>query len=183
MTYDECLAAWPRRFDLPLDLLLPVWIAHTERHIGNHPKDPGRLTVYGLASATHPWVTEATTWEEAWTRGYVPEYIEPNRVLEMPPSLGFMLFELTVQHGAGVKIFQRCLGVPETGVVDDRTMDATQVRRGPVAVATMHTERERYVTKLDGWETFGRGWTLRYCDALEVALALGGWGAPEPANE
>lgn len=178
-SYEEARAAWPRRFDLPLEEVLHVWIAHVEGHVSEHSKDPGGLTVYGLASRTHPWVTRDTTWAEAWARGYTPTYVDALRLRELPPWLAFALFEVVVQHSIGVEMFQRAVGAEVTGVIDDQTVAAAWARKGPASLVALTTERIRYVAGLgELWPSFSRGWMLRYCDALEVAFVLGSFAEP-----
>lgn len=143
-------------------------------HISDHPQDPGQLTVYGLAQATHPWVSRDMTWETA-IDAYRDLYWKGRNVDLLAESQAWSLlaFDMVVKHGRGEEVMRRGLGLPGGNAPIDAPFVAVAAGSGAQGLAAVTLERLTYVRSLgdDAWLTFGHGWARRYADVLGGAVA------------
>lgn len=95
--------------------------------ITNDPADPGGVTKYGIAQAYHPGVDVRNLTEDGAKAIYRDGYWTPLRGDEITSQgVAEMLFDAGVNLGLGttLKLAQVALGLPQTGKMDDATLEA-----------------------------------------------------------
>jgi lysozyme family protein len=67
-----------------------------------------------------------------------------------------------------VRWLQRALGVTDDGVIGPQTLSAANQANPDALRARLVAQRLRFMTNLDTFSSFGRGWTRRCCDILTM---------------
>ena len=140
----------------------------------NHPLDPGKATIYGI--------TEAVARENGYTgdirqlpmdvakRIYKAKYWDAVRADELPPTLRLAVFDAAVNSGVrqATLWLQRAAGVKDDGIIGPRTLAAVKSLDANSLRLKMAAQRLRFLTNLNTFNSFGRGWTRRVCDVMEA---------------
>ena len=158
----------------------------------DHPRDPGGCTNHGITIATYrklvdPNGTCASL--RAMSRGvaeaiYRDTYWSAVNGDGLPGGVDLMVFDFGVNAGPSraARALQAAVGAGRDGVIGPltlervRAMDPAQLVRGYAA------RRLDYYRSLKTWSTFGKGWTSRVAETLELALKLASHAA-EPKEE
>ena len=137
----------------------------------NHPSDPGGETNHGITIA----VARANGYLGPMSSMPLSIAIDIYRACywgrvradELPSAIRFHVFDAAVNSGPkqAVKWLQRCAGVTDDGLIGAVTIAAA----GKVTPALYSAERLRFMTTLNGWSAFGKGWARRICDNLEIS--------------
>lgn len=169
------------RFDACLDHVLAA-----EGGFVNHPADPGGATNLGITRRTLSDFrdTEATEADvRALTRAeareiYRARYWIPMRCAELPPGVDLMVFDFGVNSGPGrsLRLLQGSVGVKADGSIGPITLAAARACRGAELIGRLAEGRMAYYRGLDGFQTFGRGWTRRVEGARQAALRMSAGG-------
>lgn len=133
---------------------------------GTLPNDPGGYTCYGCASKNDGLCSgvdmSTITREKVEKLAYDKIYIHDG-VYKLPDAFrGYALWGIWGSGPInGIKIFQRALNVPDTGVIDDATIRAAETYTGDFADAYVRAQENQYrslVVKnpkhndhIDGW--------------------------------
>ena len=169
--YDASLAfVWRPGFDSPLD----------GYHVSEN--DPGGGTNGGVIEAT---------WEVASRKGLVRGTLakatkaQLSTVLRtlfwgtacdrLPSGLDLALFNGRMMSAGFPAIFQQCLGFTDVdvdGVIGRQTVDAARVLHAPTLIDALFGNHYAYLTRLDGWSTFGDGWATRLKAAHGAAMQI-----------
>jgi len=156
-------------FPAAFDLL----ITH-EGGFSNHPDDPGGATMYG--------VTEAVARAEGYTGPmrdltldfaktiYRKRYWDACRCDLMPDQLRYPLFDAAVNSGPSqsIKWLQVSLGVKADGAIGPVTQQAVNTCFPQVVRQKMIGARLRFMTNLNNWPSFSKGWARRIAAILEM---------------
>lgn len=140
----------------------------------NHPLDPGRSTMYGI--------TEAVAREEGYTgdmrnlpldlarRIYKSRYWDKVSADALPASIRLAVFDAAVNSGPRQAILwlQRAAGVSDDGIIGPITLRAVNALNADALRMKILAQRLRFLTNLNTFNTFGRGWTRRVCDLMET---------------
>ena len=140
----------------------------------DHAADPGGKTMFGITEAVARRVGYRGDMRELpielAKRIYREDYWEEVRADELPPEVRYIMFDAAVNSGPrqAVVWLQQALGVYVDGVLGPITVaranqvDPEHLRRSCLA------QRLRFMTNLNTWPSFGRGWARRICDLMEV---------------
>lgn len=151
-------------FDRAFELL----IGHEGGYV-NDPKDPGGETKYGISKRAYPNVDiPRLTLAEA-KEIYRRDYWSRIRGDELPSGLALCLFDYAVNSGItqAVRTLQRTVGTTVDGDFGPATLAALKAREPRSLVVDYQSERLLFLTKLDTFPTYGRGWARR---CLSTAL-------------
>lgn len=136
----------------------------------NNPVDPGGETMYGVTFRVaraygYTGAMRDLPWSVAMDI-YTKNYWAPIKADQLPDHLRFHVFDAAVNSGVGqaIKWLQRAAGVAQDGVIGPRTLSAASM----VTVAKYTAIRLRFMTDLQTWSTFGKGWARRIADNLEI---------------
>jgi len=139
----------------------------------HHPSDPGGATNMGITEAVARRVGYKGAMQDLPVdlakRVYLEEYWKPMRADELPFAVRYALFDSAVNSGVGqaTKWLQRALGVADDGALGPKTLAAANAANPESLRARIMAQRLRFLTNLDTFGAFGRGWTRRCCDILE----------------
>lgn len=156
-------------FERAFDLL----ITH-EGGFSNHPDDPGGATMYG--------VTEVVARAEGYTgpmrdlsldfakQVYRKRYWDACRCDQMPDVIRYPLFDAAVNSGPSqaIKWLQVAVGVKADGVIGPVTQQTVNVLPAQVTRQKMIGNRLRFMTNLNNWPSFSKGWARRIAAILEM---------------
>jgi lysozyme family protein len=156
-------------FDAAFDVLL--------KHEGDfsaHKSDPGGKTRYGITEAVARRVGYRGDMRELpldlAKRIYREDYWNAVRAEQLPPAVRYAVFDAAVNSGPAqsVRWLQRALGVTDDGVIGPQTLSAANQANPDALRARLVAQRLRFMTNLDTFGDFGRGWTRRCCDILTM---------------
>ena len=156
-------------FERAFDLL----ITH-EGGFSNHPDDPGGATMYG--------VTEVVARAEGYTgpmrelsldfakQVYRKRFWDACRCDQMPDVIRYPLFDAAVNSGPSqaIKWLQVAVGVKADGVIGPITQQTVNVLPAQVTRQKMIGNRLRFMTNLNNWPSFSKGWARRIAAILEM---------------
>lgn len=138
----------------------------------HHPPDPGGATNMGITEAVARKVGYKGTMQDLPVdlakRIYLEEYWKPMRADELPPAVRYAVFDAAVNSGVRQSTLwlQRALGVADDGSLGPRTVAAANAANPDALRARIVSQRLRFLTDLNTFAAFGRGWTRRCCDIL-----------------
>lgn len=120
---------------------------------------------------------------------YQIRYWAPSRAQEMPPAVGFLHFDASVNHGltGAAKLLQRALvhegaKLDIDGEIGPLTMTAVRRARQADLVRAYANERRKKYRSLGHFWKFGRGWLNRVNNTERAAQALLGTGPLRDPN-
>ena len=144
-----------------------------EGDYSDHPADPGGKTRYGITEAV------------ARRRGYFgpmrdlpkslasdiakSEYWDVVHADELPDEIRYPMFDAAYNSGPAQAVMwlQRALGVAADGVIGAQTLAAVNQSDPYHLRARLLATRMRFLTGLQTWHDFGRGWMRRIAAILE----------------
>lgn len=156
-------------FDVAFDRLLG-----NEGHYSNDPGDPGGPTCWGITqkeARAHGYTGDMRNLPKEFAKKiYLDDYWN---ILgdDVGPAIKFQAFDFGVNAGVGTSIrkLQAAIGVADDG------------KWGPISKAKLKSmdkndvlmrfaaQRLYYYTSLSIWPTFGKGWTRRIANDLNLA--------------
>lgn len=177
-------AAKKDNFEQCLQLVLGA-----EGGFGNHPKDPGGATNFGITIDTlRAWrKTKASDAEvtiddvikltiaEA-TEIYRTNYWNLLRCGDLPSGIDLLMFDFGVNAGPGTaaKVLQRILGVEQDGSVGPVTLHAVGPADIQKVIREFSARRLELYRSFKGFDVFGTGWTNRTNSMEQAALRMAG---------
>ncbi len=136
----------------------------------NHPRDPGKLTKFGISQRSYPDLDIAHLTREQAMEIYRRDYWDPIKGDDLPAGLDLLLLDTAINMGAttAVLLLQEALGVTQDGNVGPATL-ARARQTMPDAM--------REFCALRGWryeinrneEVFGKGWFRRLFRVYDTA--------------
>jgi lysozyme family protein len=103
-------------------------------------------------------------------RIYLEEYWNAVRADELPSLVRYAVFDAAVNSGVRQSVLwlQRALGVADDGSLGPKTVAAANAANPDALRARLISQRLRFLTNLNTFGAFGRGWTRRCCDIMEM---------------
>jgi len=158
MTFDQCIEKV---------------LAH-EGGFVDHPDDPGGATRYGITEAVARRVGYRGNMRDLpldlAKRIYREDYWNAVRADELPSSIRHLMFDAAVNSGPRQSILwlQKALGVTADGILGPVTLAHAFANERNLPNKLL-SQRLRFMTGLNNWPAFGRGWARRICDLMEQA--------------
>ncbi|WP_343314810.1 glycoside hydrolase family 108 protein [Brucella sp. BE17] len=148
----------------------------------DNPKDPGGATNMGITQGTlSGWMGRAASREEVknLSKGtameiYRKQYWDKIDGDHLPPGVDYALLDFAVNSGTAhaIKMLQQVLDVPETALIDPRTMAALAEQPLAQTINALCDARAAWLKKLAAAATFGKGWQARVKRVRTRSLAL-----------
>ena len=138
----------------------------------DNPADPGGATMYG--------VTERVARKYGYTGDMhdLPletakqiakqEYWDPYQCDALMPLVSMQVFDAVYNGGDAVRWLQQSSGATVDGVMGPMTVTAVNLVNPYVMVMRFLALRLTYMTNLDIWPNFGRGWARRIAHNLQL---------------
>lgn len=160
---------------------LEILLKHEGGYV-NHPKDPGGMTNLGVTRRVwERWVGRRVGEKEMRNLTaeqvaplYKKRYWDAVKADELPWGLALQVFDFGVNAGPrrAVQTLQRSVGTVADGVYGPLTRKAIKNyidRHGLVKLIEVYaSNRIRYYRSLKTFRVFGRGWTRRTQEVMEV---------------
>lgn len=154
-------------FDEAFEILL-----EHEGGFSDHKADPGGKTKFG--------VTEAVAREVGYRgsmadlplslakRIYKDKYWDAVQAEKLPAQVRYAVFDAAVNSGVrqAARWLQRAAGVSDDGIIGTQTLAAANSMDGQALLRKMLAQRLKFMTDLDTWQSFGRGWARRIASVL-----------------
>jgi lysozyme family protein len=139
-----------------------------EGGVSNNPNDGGGLTKYGISKRAYPGEDIINLSLDRAKRIYHQDYWGPAGCDTVPDAIKFDLFDMAVNSGVktAIKTLQKAVGQFEDGILGPKTLQAVQSMPGPRLVARFNGSRLMFMTDLNVWPTFGKGWARRIASNL-----------------
>jgi lysozyme family protein len=145
-------------YDEAIDRIL----AHEGGYV-NNPADPGGETQWGIAKRSYPTVNIKTLTREGAKAIYLRDFWAPVASKVSDSALCFQVLDAAVNHGIGnaIRFLQRAIGVADDGAFGPASQAALAARNLHDVHLLFMAERFEFWTKLQAFDTFGRGWVRR----------------------
>jgi lysozyme family protein len=139
----------------------------------HHPNDPGGETNWGISKRSYPDVDIKALTRHAAKAIYRNDFWDRIHGDEMPDGAAFQAFDFAVNSGieTAVRYLQRAVGVADDGRWGPETRAAVAAMNEPDIILHLIAERLDFMTRLKGWDTFGRGWARRIAANLRYGAA------------
>ena len=139
----------------------------------NNPKDPGGETRWGISKRSYPSEDIANLTLERARELYQRDYWSPIKGDQLPPALALCLFDMAVNSGVpqAVRTLQKAIDVPVDGILGPGTLGKALSLPTEILVSYFQAERILFMSKLDAFAAFGRGWTRRVISTAIEACA------------
>lgn len=138
----------------------------------DHAADPGGKTMYGITEAVAREVGYRGNMDELpldlAKRIYKDRYWDAIRADDLPASIRYIMLDAAVNSGPrqAVLWLQRALGVTPDGALGPVTIAHAFANERGLA-SKLLSQRLRFMTNLNTWPSFGRGWARRIADLME----------------
>ncbi len=101
---------------------------------------------------------------------YKKRYWDKVNADALPPSIRLVVFDAAVNSGPrqATLWLQRAAGVMDDGIIGPKTLAAVNALNADALRMKILAQRLRFLTNLNTFGTFGRGWTRRVCDLMET---------------
>lgn len=140
----------------------------------NHPSDPGGETMWGVTKR----VAEANGYTgemrdmpvEVAKQVYRKDYWEPVRADDLPDVIRYAVFDAAVNSGVrqSIRWLQIAVGAGVDGIIGPQTISMSQKSDPEVTLRRMLAVRLRFMTNLNTWQHFGKGWARRIAALMET---------------
>lgn len=136
----------------------------------NDPRDPGGETQWGISKRSYPGVDIKSLTRPQAIEIYRRDFWEP-LVGWMPPQVAFQALDAAVNSGMSnaIRWLQRAVGVADDGVVGNATRQALSEADPNDVTLRFLGERLDFMTRLKGWDSYGKGWARRLAQNLRYA--------------
>lgn len=138
----------------------------------DHAADPGGKTNWGITQAVasaHGYTGSMQAMPRATANAiYRTTYWDAMQCDALPSDVRFVVFDAAVNSGCAqaAKWLQRAVGTTEDGILGPKTMAAIMAQPGYVTAARLSALRLLFLTQLNTWPSFGKGWVRRVADNL-----------------
>ena len=134
----------------------------------NDPKDPGGETKFGVSKRAYPGEDIAGLTLERAKALYLRDYWDVIHADELPKHVRFAVFDAAVNSGVrqAIKWLQRAVGVNDDGVIGHKTLSAVVAMEPYKLAAVFNGQRLKFMTELNTFHVFGRGWARRVAENL-----------------
>jgi lysozyme family protein len=126
-------------------------------------RDPGGLTKWGIAKASHPEINFDVFTKRYAREIYRHDYWNRMHIEDLPDILRLAVFDCGVNQGPGtsVKFLQTILGVEADGAIGSETLKALDKADLGSVLTKFQERRVIAYTSTPGVETYGKGWLSR----------------------
>lgn len=144
-----------------------------EGDFSNHAADPGGATRFGVTEVVARQVGYRGDMRELpldlAKRIYKDKYWDTIRAEELPPGIRYAVFDGAVNSGPGqsIKWLQRAVGTEDDGILGPQTLKFANAANPDSLRMRLLAQRLRFMTKLNNWPSFSRGWASRIADLME----------------
>lgn len=127
-------------------------------------------TKYGIAANSYPNEDIKNLTLSRAKQIYKRDYWDKVWGDRLPAALAFHVFDMAVNSGIsrGVKILQKTVGSAQDGIMGPATLRAAQAMDVNAAIMLYNANRLKFYTSLSTFGTFGKGWTNRVANNLEL---------------
>lgn len=138
----------------------------------NHPNDPGGETMWGVTkrvAQANGYMGEMRDLSVDTAKAiYRKDYWNPVQAEKLPSVLRYAVFDAAVNSGVAqsAKWLQRAVGVTADGVIGNQTLAAVSNHDPDVILRKILAERLQFMTDLNTWASFGRGWARRIASLM-----------------
>lgn len=150
------------------DKAFQIVIGHEGSYV-DHPNDPGGETKYGISKRSYPNVDIKNLTLDQAKAIYLKDFWNRLKCDEMPDIVRYPLFDAAVNSGVSqaVKWLQEAVNSKPDGIIGPNTLLAVKFQDSQVVTRKMIGKRLTFMTRLNTWPTFGRGWAARIANILE----------------
>lgn len=136
----------------------------------NDPRDPGGETKFGISKRAYPNLDIANLTLADAKALYRRDYWDRAQLDKFPESIADDVFDTAVNSGIGqaIRFLQRAVGVADDGNVGPLTLAAASRIDAQTLQARYNGQRLDFMTRLSGWDAFGRGWARRIAANLQA---------------
>lgn len=141
----------------------------------NNPADPGGETMWGITARVaraHGYTGAMKDLPQATAKQIAKaEYWNPLSLDSFDPNLAFQVFDASYNHGQkqATLWLQRSVGAVADGAIGPKTIAAVIALPWYQVVFRFLSQRAKFYPTLSTWGTFGKGWTNRIGDNLNIA--------------
>ena len=138
----------------------------------NHAQDPGGETMWGVTKR----VAVANGYNDSMRalpvdtakQIYRKDYWLPVRADELPEALRYPMFDAAVNSGVrqSIRWLQHTVGATVDGNIGPQTLSLARKDNPEVVMRKLLGIRLSFMTDLDTWSSFGRGWARRIASLL-----------------
>lgn len=135
----------------------------------NHPSDPGGETKFGISKRSYPGEDIKGLTLDRAKLIYRRDFWGPAGCDAVPDALRYALFDFAVNSGVGraVRTLQGVVGEVQDGQLGPRTLQALGSMPAPRLCARFYGARLEFMTNLNTWGEFGKGWARRLATELQ----------------
>ncbi|MFZ2287603.1 MAG: glycosyl hydrolase 108 family protein [Bacteroidales bacterium] len=135
----------------------------------NNPKDPGGETNWGISKRSYPNEDIKNLTQGRAKEIYYKDFWLPCHLDKLPTEVRFDLFDAAVNSGPeqAIKWLQEAVGVTQDGAVGPITEKVCSILPGGIIHARFNGVRLEFMTDLNTWATFGKGWARRVAKNLQ----------------
>ena len=159
------------RFDECLNVILGLEIGTTDK-ANNDPHDPGGLTRFGIAKASHPNVDVMNLTKESAASIYRREYWNAIRGEELPIGIDLLAFDGAVNQGVKptILMLQLAAGAEGDSIIGSETIAAIGKHpKEDLAILFAARRAKRYAVNVNlGF--YGNGWYKRLFFVFSLAM-------------
>ena len=136
----------------------------------NDSRDPGGETKYGVSKRSYPHLDIRNLTLDGAKRIYRLDYWEKCKCELLPTDLRFHIFDAAVNSGNNRAILwlQEALKVEQDGIIGPLTISAAHSLDADKLILKYNGTRLLFMTTLDGWKVFSRGWAKRIAENLLI---------------
>lgn len=157
----------------PRFLAFVPFIFEWEGGYDNDPDDPGGETNFGIDKRSHPTEDIKHMTKARASVIYFSDYWLKSRCDELPPKVGEVVMNISVNAGRGraIKWLQEICATQVDGVIGPKTLAAAELHKSHLASALLDRTEAHYRSIAHGsLAKFLRGWLNRN-DALRTYLS------------
>ena len=161
------------------------WLTRIFEHEAGYSNDPdddgnwtggktgqGELkgTKFGIAANTYSHLDIKNLTIDEAAEIYIKDFLQPLRADHYANSVAYQLLDFAINSGQGVKTaikrLQRAAGLVADGIVGPKTLIKMAQYTEADLVMLILSERLFYLTTLDKWNLYGKGWARRIAQNL-----------------
>lgn len=131
-------------------------------------RDPGGETKYGISKRAYPDEDIKELTVERACELYKRDYWDRILADQLPPKLRFPMFDTAVNSGVAqaVKLLQKTVSTAQDGIIGPKTLRAAWAIDQYKLTANYLGNRLEFLSSLNNFAVFGRGWTKRVAEVL-----------------
>jgi lysozyme family protein len=150
-------------FDLAFDRLM----GHEGGYV-NDPNDPGGETNWGVSKRSYPDEDIKAMTKERAKVLFRRDFWDRVNGDRLPDGVAFQLADFAYHSGpeTAVRYLQRALGVADDGHWGPASQAAADKASESDLIMRVNAERLDFMTRLNGWLHFGKGWARRIAGNL-----------------